>query len=213
MSDLPLVTINAAQSLNGMIAGKFGRHVDISGKTDRERVLELRKKSDAVLVGASTVINDNPDLGVGDAYAKRRPARIVLDGRLSVPTHSRVFDGGARTIVLTANRVRKMNNCEMVYFNKALIPPVEILRSLRELGINSVLVEGGSKVITQFVLSGLVDEFYLYVGNILIENDGVRMFSPMLNLQDPVIGARILGDGVLYTLDVGKLREGLENVI
>ncbi|EQD78454.1 diaminohydroxyphosphoribosylaminopyrimidine reductase, partial [mine drainage metagenome] len=60
MSGRVSVTVNVAQSINGFIAGRFGRTVQISSPEDWKRVFELRMKSDAILVGANTVINDNP---------------------------------------------------------------------------------------------------------------------------------------------------------
>lgn len=211
MSEKPHVIVNVAQSLNGMIAGRFGKHVDISCVKDRERVLDLRRNCDGILVGATTVINDNPDLGIGSENSENRPTRIILDGRLSVPTHSRVFDGKTRTIVLTTNRDRKMINCELVLFNGPIITVPEILWRLADLGIHRLLVEGGSRVITQFVSSGSVDEFYLYIGNILIEKDGVPLFSPNQDLKNLIKNTNPLGEGVLCTLDLVKLREGLLN--
>ena len=74
------VTINVAQSLNGLIAGKFGRRVQISSAEDWERVLDLRTRSDAILIGANTVINDNPDLYTGRTGSKDKlPIRVASD--------------------------------------------------------------------------------------------------------------------------------------
>ncbi|MCL4451016.1 MAG: dihydrofolate reductase family protein [Candidatus Thermoplasmatota archaeon] len=206
MSSKMRVTINVAQSLNGMIAGKFGRRVQISSQEDWNRVLDLRTKSDAILIGANTVINDNPDLYTGRTDAKERlPVRVLLDGRLSIPTHSRIFDGRGRTLVFTANRERKMLNCDLVYSDDIHIPIPFVIETLESLNVRNLLVEGGSIVINEFLRAGIVDDFFLYTGNILIESDGIRLFEPAITLPGVVQSWERLGDGYVARLDVKKL--------
>ncbi|MGC8515697.1 MAG: RibD family protein [Thermoplasmata archaeon] len=206
MSGKVRVTINVAQSLNGLIAGKFGRRVQISSAEDWGRVLDLRTKSDAILIGANTVINDNPDLYTGRTDSKDKlPMRVLLDGRLSIPTHSRIFDGRGRTIVFTANRQRKMLNCDIVYSDDIHIPIPFVIDTLETMNVRNLLVEGGSMVINEFLKAGVVDDFFLYVGNILIEGDGIRLFEPAITLPGIVQSWERLGDGSVARLDVEKL--------
>ena len=206
MSGKIRVTINVAQSLNGMIAGKFGRRVQISSQEDWSRVLDLRTKSDAILIGANTVINDNPDLYTGRTDPKERlPVRVLLDGRLSIPTHSRIFDGRGRTLVFTANRERKLLNCDIVYSDDAHIPIPFVIETLEAMKVKNLLVEGGSIVINEFLRAGIVDDFFLYIGNILIESDGIRLFEPAVTLPGVVQSWERLGDGYVARLDVKKL--------
>jgi riboflavin-specific deaminase-like protein len=206
MSGKIRVTINVAQSLNGMIAGKFGRRVQISSQEDWSRVLDLRTKSDAILIGANTVINDNPDLYTGRTDPKERlPVRVLLDGRLSIPTHSRIFDGRGRTLVFTANRERKLLNCDIVYADDAHIPIPFVIETLEAMNVKNLLVEGGSIVINEFLRAGIVDDFFLYIGNILIESDGIRLFEPAVTLPGVVQSWERLGDGYVARLDVKKL--------
>ncbi len=208
MSQFPQITINVAQSINGYIAGRFGRRVVISSDEDRMRVMQLRASSDAILVGANTIINDNPDLKAIPP-GEKKPVRVLLDGRLSVPTHSRIFDGTQRTIVFTSNRERRMINCELIYAPDIDIKIDFILEKLAEIGVKKLLIEGGSMVINKFILSGYVDIFYLYTGNCVIESDGVRLFN-IENMQSGLIQeSNKLGDGFLLKLDPNKVREGL----
>ena len=206
MSGKVRVTINVAQSLNGLIAGKFGRRVQISSAEDWDRVLDLRTRSDAILIGANTVINDNPDLYTGRTDSKDKlPIRVLLDGRLSIPTHSRIFDGRGRTLVFTANRERKMLNCDIVYSDDIHIPIPYVIETLETMNVRNLLVEGGSMVINEFLKAGVVDDFFLYVGNILIEGDGIRLFEPATTLAGIVQSWERLGDGYVARLDVKKL--------
>ena len=206
MSGKVRVTINVAQSLNGLIAGKFGRRVQISSAEDWDRVLDLRTRSDAILIGANTVINDNPDLYTGRTGSKDKlPIRVLLDGRLSIPTHSRIFDGRGRTLVFTANRERKMLNCDIVYSDDIHIPIPYVIETLETMNVRNLLVEGGSMVINEFLMAGVVDDFFLYVGNILIESEGIRLFEPAMTLPGIVQSWERLGDGYVARLDVKKL--------
>ena len=206
MSGKIRVMINVAQSLNGMIAGKFGRRVQISSQEDWSRVLDLRTKSDAILIGANTVINDNPDLYTGRTDPKERlPVRVLLDGRLSIPTHSRIFDGRGRTLVFTANRERKLLNCDIVYADDDHIPIPFVIETLEAMNVKNLLVEGGSIAINEFLRAGIVDDFFLYIGNILIESDGIRLFEPAVTLPGVVQSWERLGDGYVARLDVKKL--------
>ena len=206
MSGKVRVTINVAQSLNGLIAGKFGRRVQISSAEDWDRVLDLRTRSDAILIGANTVINDNPDLYTGRTGSKDKlPIRVLLDGRLSIPTHSRIFDGRGRTLVFTANRERKMLNCDIVYSDDIHIPIPYVIETLETMNVRNLLVEGGSMVISEFLMAGVVDDFFLYVGNILIESEGIRLFEPAMTLPGIVQSWERLGDGYVARLDVKKL--------
>ena len=206
MSGKVRVTINVAQSLNGLIAGKFGRRVQISSVEDWSRVLDLRTRSDAILIGANTVINDNPDLYTGRTDSSDKlPMRVLLDGRLSIPTHSRIFDGRGRTVVFTANRERKMLNCDIVYSDDIRIPIPYVIETLETMNVRNLLVEGGSTVINEFLKAGVVDDFFLYIGNILIEGDGIRLFEPTKTLAGIVQSSERLGDGYVARLDVKKI--------
>ena len=204
------IMINVAMSLNGLIAGRLGRRVEISSNQDRERVMHLRSTCDAILVGANTIINDNPDLRAADRGYEKNPVRVILDGRLSIPTHCRVFDGRSRTLLFTANRERKMSNCEIIYNDSMQIPVDFVLDELNHRGIKNLLVEGGSKVIRQFLLSGEVDSFNLYIGNILIENGGIPLFEIGSDVRNAILSGEKLGDGFLLNLDPIELKKGIE---
>ena len=204
------IMINVAMSLNGFIAGRLGRRVDISSDQDRSRVMQLRSTCDAILVGANTIINDNPDLRAVDRGYEENPVRVVLDGRLSVPTHCKVFDGRSRTILFTANRERKMPNCEIIYDDKMHIPIDFVLDELNNRGIDNLLVEGGSKVISQFILTGKVSSFSVYIGNISIETGRIPLFEIGSDVRNAILSSEKLGDGFLLYLDPIELKKGIE---
>src|SRR5690554_2999828 len=96
----PHVILNAAMTLDGKIATETGSS-EISGREDLVRVHELRRESDAIMVGINTVLADDPRLTVHkiDASPEENPIRVVVDSRARTPPHSRVLNNEAPTII------------------------------------------------------------------------------------------------------------------
>ncbi len=173
---LPLVVLKIAQSLDGKIALRNGRSKYITSQDSLKLVHELRACYDAVLVGAGTVREDNPELTVR-LVEGRSPVRIVLDGVLSSPPDSRVF-GGGRTIVFYASSLKKTAKVQ-AKINGLTAKGVEliplrgdssgrlstrvVLKRIAELGIASVMVEGGADVFSQFIRPGMADKLHVFV--------------------------------------------------
>lgn len=202
------VTVNVAMSLNGMIAGSNGRRVRISGPEDLERVHKLRSDSDAILVGANTIINDNPFLAIDRKYqhSGTLPVRVILDSNLSSPVSSNVFLGSdQRTILFTSKKAKKHGNAEIIYRDPFNLDVEHVLEELSKMGFRKILVEGGKNVVMQFLSHDLVDTFYLYIGNILIEDGGMMLFSPDLETQVRILETHPMGNGVVINLDPHSL--------
>lgn len=202
MAPRPRVIINVAQSLNGMIAGPGGRRVLISSEIDLRRVHRLRAEVDAILVGANTIISDNPDLKVSTRYVdlERRPVRIVLDSKLKIPDEANVLDGSIRTLVFTSNQSRTLKNAEKIVLEPNMLFVENILEVLYHRGIRSLLVEGGKDVIRHFAQSGFVDEFYLYIGDLMISEGGLSLFDLHSDLRNIVKEISIMDKGLLLSL-------------
>ena len=163
---LPQITINVAMSLNGKISSGNGRY-SISDTADMERVISLRKSVDAVLIGANTVIVDNPVLH----YSK---SRIVLDGEFRLSGKYKIFDGSARTYIVTTKN-KHIENALTVLVSSTEIK--DIMEKLYSLGIKSILVEGGVQVINEFLEANLFDRFFVYMNPGLILS-GKSLFQP-----------------------------------
>ena len=103
---LPYVIINVAMSLNGRISSINGRY-NISNSKDMDRVINLRRNVDAILLGANTVITDNPVLN----FSK---VRIILDEKLKLNDSYSIFDGRVKTYIFSGNRDKKIKNAEII---------------------------------------------------------------------------------------------------
>ena len=203
MTKRPYVIVNVAQSLNGFISGKDGRRVIISSPEDMVRVHELRSEVEAILIGSGTVIADDPRLLVDQNVVKkeRSPLRVILDRNLRTRIGSRVYDSAARTVIYTA-KVREDNRgCEIRTRDAKGLQLQNILSELQEEGISKLLVEGGRSIITRFIEERFIDEFYLYIGDIIIEEGGLQLFSPGFEIRNVIKSAEPFGKGVLISLD------------
>ena len=190
---LPFVTLKLAASLDGRIATASGDSKWITGEDSRRFVHRLRAEHDAVLVGAGTVMQDNPDLTCrlrGHGRSGRNPIRIILDGRLRLPLGARVLTNTqtAATLVIagrgvSATKVRRLEACgaEVLCLpaKAGQIALSEVLRALGGRGIMSVLIEGGARVAAAAVAEHMVDRLLFFYAPKLIGGDGRPMLGPL----------------------------------
>lgn len=142
----------------------------LTGGLGRLMVHRWRSECMAIFVGANTVLRDDPQLNVR-AWVGPQPLRVVVDRNLSLPLTSHIFDGSQPTLVLTsqntetstAQQIKTIPQLEMTLLDASLTLPSAILRALFERGINSLLVEGGTKTIAQFTAENLWDEARVFI--------------------------------------------------
>ncbi len=201
----PRVIINAAMSVDGKIALVGGKRIKISDEEDFKRVHEMRSRVDAILVGINTVLLDDPKLTVKEKYVKnpKNPVRIVLDSHLRIPPTARVLNGDAKTIIATTqNAKEKSLNAKIIRCGEDRVDLRCLLERLWAMGIRSLMVEGGSTVIASFLREKLVDEFWVFVGSIVIGGSAPNLVGGA--------GARNEGEIIpLYLVDMSKLGSGV----
>jgi len=182
---LPWVTLKLAATLDGHIATAGGDSRWVTGPAARRVVHQLRNTHDAVLVGAETVLRDNPSL-TARIRGGRDPIRVVLDGRVRTPTAAKVVRAG--TIILTASgasrskmeRLRRRGATVVELTGHAgSIAWRTVLSELGKRGICSLLVEGGGVVAANALRSGLVDETLLFYAPKLVGGDGRAMVAAL----------------------------------
>jgi len=179
----PYVYINCAMSIDGKLSLKNGMPISISDEEDLKRVHQLRSSVDAILIGANTVINDDPSLRVKEKYVEnpKQPIRIILDGKGRINDNARVLDGSLETWILTSkNNPKEYLKAKKVIFEKENISVYEILKYLESNGISKLLVEGGGTIISEFITENAFDLLTIYVGNIIIGENApsiVRAFT------------------------------------
>jgi GTP cyclohydrolase II len=161
----PYIVLKYAQTVDGRIATRKGDAKWISSEAERRISHGLRAACDAVLIGVGTAIVDDPLLTVR-MVPGASPLRVVLDSTLRLPLTARVLDNKAGTVVITtersSERLRAAFRARAVGVHVVDAGPrgVDLLRALqtlRVLGVGSLLVEGGARVITSFLAERLVD--------------------------------------------------------
>lgn len=178
----PWVTVKAALSLDGNMALETGESKWISGADSRKRAHMMRAENDAILVGVGTILRDDPMLTVRDVDG-RSPLKVAVDRNLEMPPSARVLDGG-RCIVFTGPAPDETRARELEEKGARILrepsgadePRVSIgrlLLKLGELGVNTLMVEGGARIIGSFIESACVDEYSFFVAPKLLGN-GLR---------------------------------------
>jgi GTP cyclohydrolase II len=193
--DRPYVVLKYAQTLDGRIATGGGDSKWISSPEERRVSHALRAACDAVMVGAGTVVADDPMLTVR-MVPGASPIRVVLDSRLRVPAGARVLGPDAATIVLCGERSdpdrraalrRRGVRVETVRQAPDGVDLADGLARLRALGIRSLLVEGGAQVITSMLRGRMADRMVVAVAPLLL-GDGTEAVGDL--------GATQVADGL-----------------
>lgn len=165
---MPYVTVKFAQTLDGRIATATGHSQWISGEKSRRYAHQLRSLHDAVLVGAGTVLKDNPELTVRDVKG-RNPLRIVIDPTLDIPLDAKILreQDQAKTLIVTRSKAASTKqNCihamgvGLMHFDQGksdIFNLKSLFATLGQQKISSILVEGGAGMITSVLREGLAD--------------------------------------------------------
>ena len=190
----PYITIKIAQTLDGKIATPNGNSKWITSEKSRRMVHRMRKENDAVLVGAGTVIHDNPELTVRFGQGKGGK-RIVLDSKLRIPVDSKVLHlpDSENTIIATTSaategKIEKLKELGIVIWklkseSNGNVSLAALFKKMNQEEIQSVLVEGGKAIFTSFLLSGETDKLVVFLAPKVFGN-GIGSFDD-LGIQNP----------------------------
>ena len=160
----PYVIAKYAMSIDGKLATHCGDAKWLTGTLARQHVHYWRHQIDAILVGSGTVLQDNPQLTVRlpnkNIPDVQQPLRIILDGSNTIPSSANIFSAQLPGKTLLASQI--------VAHHENRIDIHLLLNKLYEMRINSLIVEGGPKTLTQFFANDQVDEIHCYVAAKLI---------------------------------------------
>ena len=214
-----LVIGQLGQSLDGRIATVSGRSHYITGPEDIRRLHRLRALVDAVILGAETVAQDDPQLTVREVEGEN-PARVILDPDGRLAQDCRVFsDRAARTLVVRrataptsaartpgvgasgagkvppgdgprSPEVLTLPASGPMGFDRGGFEPGAVLEALRARGLRRVLVEGGGVTVSRFLEAGLLDRLHLTVAPILMGSGRPGITLPPIETPDQALRAR-----------------------
>lgn len=218
---MPFVTLKSALSLDGKIATSTGESQWITGPEARQRVHRMRDQVDAILVGAGTVLKDNPRLTTRLKKGKgRNPARVILDAGAEIPLRARVFNHADRdrVVYITTSKasVARVNRLisrgvttHVFSSNNGHISLKKLTKLLGKMEIASVVLEGGGGINASALKSGIVDKVMLFLAPTIIGGEsapgvvggpGIKNLKQALNIKNVTVtpvGADLMIEGYL----------------
>jgi diaminohydroxyphosphoribosylaminopyrimidine deaminase / 5-amino-6-(5-phosphoribosylamino)uracil reductase len=180
----PYIILKWAMTSDGFIDKKRLKSVNPLKITGKEADLlshSWRSEEQAIMVGTDTVLMDNPKLTTRSIIG-RSPIRIVADRNLRIPSNSNIFSNFASVIVLNSKKNKKQGNIEFVKvkFDKEKLD--NLLAELYKRNIQSVIVEGGAKLLSSFIKQDLWDEARVF-------KSGKKISE---GLKAPLLGAKVI---------------------
>ena len=218
MAERPYTLLSCGISLDGYLDDASDRRLLLSNEADFDRVDEVRAGSDAILVGAATVRNDDPRLLVRDAgrVARRlaaglptQPLKVTVTQRAKLDPAARFFTVGTGPKLVYCSQDTVAMAAEQLGHVATVVDagaPVEMRRVAEDLydrGVRRLMVEGGGQVHTQFLSAGLADELQLVVAPFFVGRaEATRFVGPGTYPCSPdhraeLVETRSIGDVVL----------------
>ena len=214
----PLVTLKMAMTLDGKTATAGGESQWITGPQARRHAHRLRSQVDAIMVGVNTVLADDPQLTVRlGRPMPRQPLRVIMDSRLRTPLTARVLSRRLRTgtVIATTSQCpqRRLARLRKRGISVLTLPGEQrkvslraCLKRLAKMGINHLLIEGGSELAASALYSGVVDRLRLYIApRLLGGTDAKGLFGgtcpSRLARTHPVTGLSIKKIGPDFMLE------------
>jgi len=217
----PYVLLSCATSADGYLDDASPQRLILSGPADLDRVDEVRAGCDAILVGAGTVRADDPRLLIRDPRRRARraarglpghPARVTLTATGDLDPGARFFASGAERLVYCATpalapaRARLGDRAVLIDAGDPLSLDA-LLSDLTERNVVRLLIEGGARVLAEFLARDLSDELYLAVAPFFVADPAAPRLSPrsapagrmtlaeVQRLEDMVVLRYLLGPG------------------
>lgn len=160
----PYIILKWAETPDGLFAPEDRSQKWITSSSAKQLVHRWRSEEDAVLIGKNTALADNPRLNVRKWQGKS-PIRIIIDRTLELPASLNIFDQSQDTIIFNSIKtelVGKIKYLELEDFDNLL--PQLICYQLYLMDIQSIIIEGGVKILNLFITAGLWDEARVFTG-------------------------------------------------
>lgn len=180
----PWVTLKYAMTLDGKISTVCGDSKWISCDVSRKNVVQyLRSMHGAISVGDNTVVKDDPQLTVWNFPIKNPPKRVIFNMGAPISMQSKIFSSEAKTIiVLPFTALENYKNSIISAGHEILeVPPrpdlKEVLRQLKIRQVDSILLEGGAKLMSWFGKERMIDKVFCFIAPKILGSKGISPFD------------------------------------
>ena len=216
----PHVTMKVALSADGMVALAGGHATRLTGDVANRRIHRDRAEVDAIAIGSGTLLNDDPLLTARIAYRRRTFISVVFDRRLRTPPPARVLstlESGPVIIVTDPDASASQEPLVALTRVGASVEAISLdgstfedaaLRRLTQIGVSSVILEGGPTTHSAFWDRGLVDRVQMYVVPRSIGPDGLgwwasadQVVAQLEDVRRTRLGADMLIEGDVHRID------------
>ena len=174
------LSINMAMTLDGKVVRPDGRWYGLTSKDDKLQMDVYRSKSDAIILGKNSVINDNPVVKIRAFPNALNPRPVILIRNGTLPTDKHVFDESDHIplVICTKNNLKEIktdleNRAEIFALDSTDIDPKKVTGILKRKGYKNVLLEGGPKLNYSFLDGDLVDRIYITLVPYVIGKNGL----------------------------------------
>jgi diaminohydroxyphosphoribosylaminopyrimidine deaminase/5-amino-6-(5-phosphoribosylamino)uracil reductase len=194
-SQRPYIILKWAQSKNQKIANADLSRVLISNAYSNRLVHKWRSEEAGIMVGTNTTLRDDPALNTRN-WSGPEPVRLVADMNLRLPATLQVYDNKQRTIIFNAVKHEDQGNLLYYKIEKEALFVSGVLNACYALQIQSILVEGGTRLLQSFIDEKLWDEARVIQNSQLIINNGLD--APVLSNQRVLTSENMSTDVITY---------------
>ena len=178
-----------------------GARLYISNEQTNRLVHKWRSEEASILVGTNTALLDDPELTTRN-WPGSSPIRLVVDMEMKLPTSLKIFNDKQRTVIF--NKIKHEEKDHLIYYqvteDVSLVH--QIVNALYQMKIQSVIVEGGARLLQSFIDEEMWDEARIIKNEELIINNGLA--APELIIKNADQEIKILGDSIkIYNHELG----------
>ena len=197
----PYIILKWAETADGKIAGDRASRLLISNEQTNRLVHKWRSEEASILIGTNTALLDDPELTTRN-WSGPSPIRLVVDMDLKLPATLKIFNGKQRTIIFNTVKHEEQDNLIYYQVTEDVSLVHQMINALYQVRIQSVLVEGGARLLQSFIDEEMWDETRIIKNEELRINNGLA--APELMLEEADQEMKILNDSIkIYQNELG----------
>jgi diaminohydroxyphosphoribosylaminopyrimidine deaminase/5-amino-6-(5-phosphoribosylamino)uracil reductase len=191
----PYIILKWAETADKKISGAGTERLFISNEQTNRLVHKWRSEEASILIGTNTALADDPEL-TARHWDGPSPIRFVVDMDLKLPLSLKIFNNKQKTIVFNTIKHEENGNIGFYQVTEDVNLVHQIVNALYQLKIQSVIVEGGARLLQSFIEEGMWDEARIITNEKLIVGNGLP--APQLTAQNASQQLKVLNDSVNF---------------